>query len=316
MKEEDVGDCLLCRPQELCCSLHIFMCWEIDATLLCCIALRYIGSNNEIEFLLDWMGWWHQYEIAPLFPCLLCVLHKDTSSCLVGHLTCISLHWLNRWTICLFSNDSFRPNAQSGSAPNCPLLCLLCFFLSLNDAQEMTGIGCKFCSVQCHKEKEGKRVKRRQFSYVILWRVSITIETYRANRFLLVIMQIVDVTCESRPSMMRQEGSSPTPPLLLPLALAMLTDPPILGRFHTPPPSPYTPTPSPTPCLHPPFLLLLPACVLSFLFSLRCCYSNGEMWEYLRPSERGKGCWGWGEGGARGRDGKRERMGDRQRVKG
>lgn len=94
----------------------------------------------------------------------------------------------------------------------------------------------------------------------------------------------VDVTCEPAPSVMRREGNSPTLGCSacccrrrsLPLALALFTHPLILGRFHTPP---YP---------HHVSILLLPACVLSFLFSLRCCYSNGEMWEYLRPSERGR----------------------------
>lgn len=125
------------------------------------------------------------------------------------------------------------------------------------------------------------------------------------------------MTCESAPSMMLREGNSPT------LGCSATAATISISNVHTSPhlrplphPSPSLPTPTsppPTPCLHPPFLLLLPACVLSFLFSLRCCYSNGEMWEYLRPSQRGKGgvggCWRQAEG-------KRERMGDRQRVKG
>lgn len=77
-------------------SLHV---GEIDATLLCSIALRYIWSDNESAFCPDWMGWWHRYEIAPAFPWLLCVFHIDTSSCLAGHLTCISWGWLKHWKI-------------------------------------------------------------------------------------------------------------------------------------------------------------------------------------------------------------------------
>lgn len=98
--------------------------------------------------------------------------------------------------------------------------------------------------------------------------------------------------------------------LLLPLALAFTHPPPMLGHFHTPP-LPFLPPPT---HLHPPFLLRrLPACVLSFLFSLRCCYSNGEMWEYLRPSE----CRGRkrrrerGRGRGRGRETDIEREGGR-----
>ncbi|CAB1424433.1 unnamed protein product [Pleuronectes platessa] len=54
-----------------------------------------------------------------------------------------------------------------------------------------------------------------------------------------------------------------------------------------------------------------PACVLSFLFSLRCCYSNGEMWEYLRPSERRRE-----RERAREKERQRGRMGNRHGVKG
>lgn len=109
-EEEDVDICLLCRPHELCCSLHILTCWEIDATLLCSDALRYICRDNEIAFCPDWMGWWHRYEIAPVFPWLLCVFHIDTSSCVLGCLTCIGLCRLNHWKL---STQELSPKLPS-----------------------------------------------------------------------------------------------------------------------------------------------------------------------------------------------------------
>lgn len=69
---------LVCRPHEL-CLLHIFTYWEIDATLLCSVGLRYIWRDNEIVFCSDWRGWWHRYEIAVVFTWLLCVIYTDTS---------------------------------------------------------------------------------------------------------------------------------------------------------------------------------------------------------------------------------------------
>lgn len=104
------GLCLLCRPHELCCLLHILTCWEIDATLLCSDALRYICRDNEIAFCPDWMGWWHRYEIAVVFPWLLCIFHIDTSSCVLGCLTCIGLCWLNPWKI---STQKLSPKLPS-----------------------------------------------------------------------------------------------------------------------------------------------------------------------------------------------------------
>lgn len=48
-----------------------------------------------------------------------------------------------------------------------------------------------------------------------------------------------------------------------------------------PPPPPHFPTPN----TMSPSSLLSSAFWLSLLVSLQCYYSNGEMWEYLRPSE-------------------------------
>lgn len=61
---------LLSGPHELCCSLHIFTYWEIDATGLCSNGLRYIWGDNEIALCPDWRGWWHRCEIALVFPWL------------------------------------------------------------------------------------------------------------------------------------------------------------------------------------------------------------------------------------------------------
>lgn len=86
-----IDDHRLCRPLELCSSLQICTWREIDATLLCCTALRYICEDNEIEFHPYWTGWWHQYEIALVFPWPLHAFDKGSLSCLVGSLTCIFL---------------------------------------------------------------------------------------------------------------------------------------------------------------------------------------------------------------------------------
>lgn len=53
----------------------------------------YICRDNEIEFHPDWTGWWHQYEIALVFPWLLRAFDKDSLSCLVGPLTCNFFFW-------------------------------------------------------------------------------------------------------------------------------------------------------------------------------------------------------------------------------
>lgn len=107
----------------------------------------------------------------------------------------------------------------------------------------MTRNGCKLCSVgQCHrekKEKKGEMAERRRVSYIILWKISMTIETYRANRFPLAIMQMWMWHVSLHPAWCYERGIHQhlaALPLLLPLALAMFTHPLILGRFHTPPP--------------------------------------------------------------------------------
>ncbi len=73
----------------------------------------------EIMMHSDWMGWWHRYEIALVFPWLPRLFHIDTSSWLVGHLTCIGLHWLNHKKILFFFLQWFNPSkADKSSALN------------------------------------------------------------------------------------------------------------------------------------------------------------------------------------------------------
>lgn len=117
-----MGDRRLCRPLELCCSLQICTWREIDATLLCCTALRYICSDNEIEFHPDWTGWWHQYEIALVFLWLLPAFNKDSLSCPVGHLTCIFYFFGCDWII--EGYDSIHSEPTAVQPTTCLLFCL------------------------------------------------------------------------------------------------------------------------------------------------------------------------------------------------
>lgn len=267
---------LVCRPHELCCLLHIFTYWEIDATLLCSVGLRYIWRDNEIGFCSDWRGWWHRYEIAVVFTWLLCVIYTDTSlsngSFDLHQFMLIESQWNKHVAHCQLDTPGR----------------LVCFLFLLNNAWEMIETRGDFYRKKTngqadtvfkyhfvHDISDHKKHTEKIDSqwHLCKWDCGMWVCTQHDERgihhHLAALLLLL---------------------LLLPLALALFTHPLILGRFHTPPSHPLYP--NSWPCLHPPStstptLVSACLCVLSFLFSLQCCYSNGEMWEYLRPSERG-----------------------------
>ena len=145
-------------------SLHV---GEIDATLLCSNALRYIWGDNEIRLCPDWMGWWHRYEIALVFPWLPCISQIDSYIFLSSG--SFDLHWFRLI-------ESLENKDKTSWVRNCLLYRdisdrrLLCFLLFLNDTQEMTETGCRFCrAAQCQREKKSQMAERTQFSYIISW---------------------------------------------------------------------------------------------------------------------------------------------------
>lgn len=172
----------------------------------------------------------------------------------------------------------------------------------------MTGVGCERRSVgQCQggggggNKTKGGELLSGDVSYVSFFvERKISAETQRGN-ISAGNNANVNMTCHSAPCVMRREGNSPTlgrsaTDATISISKAYTSRP--YWHPHSPPPHPQTP------CLHLPFFPPPPdsSLSLSVLVLLQRCYSDGEMWEYLRPSECRKG-WGC------------SRMGDRLRVK-
>lgn len=119
------------------------------------------------------------------------------------------------------------------------------------------------------KGEKSQMAERKQFSCIILWKISMTIAAYRPNT-VDSHWQLCKCGCDmwvftqhdATRGGIHQHLAAPLLQLLL--ALALFTHPHILGHFHTPPPpSSSLPSPPPPPCLHLPLLLLLPASSLS-----------------------------------------------------
>lgn len=155
----------------------------------------------------------------------------------------------------------------------------------------MTGIGCEHCTVgQCQGGKKIKQKKRvaewRRVLCITFVERKISAET-EGKYISAGNYANVNMTCDSAPCVMRREGNLPT-------LERSATDATIsISKAHTsrphwhPHPPPHSPNPKHHVSIFPSFLRLLTP--LSLLVSLQRCYSNGEMWEYLRPSECRKG---------------------------
>lgn len=160
-----------------------------------------------------------------------------------------------------------------------------------NDRNRMRAPQRRSMSRRGWKEK-GRAAEWGHFLCITFLQRTISAETQRANIYPLAIMQVGICHVILHPAWLGERATHQR----WDAADATIS----ISKAHTsrhhwhPPPRPTPPhSPNFKPKHHisifPSFLRLLTPLFLSLLVLLQCCYSNGEMWEYLRPSECGAG---------------------------
>lgn len=75
-------------------QLHMLRNWR---NLLCSNIFTIFVYEDVMRLHSVLIEWGDDINMKQLWFSHVCLFHIDTSSCLVGHLTCTGLHWLNHW---------------------------------------------------------------------------------------------------------------------------------------------------------------------------------------------------------------------------